>query len=119
MRRLLKMVTRHTKGGEVMDKILAWHFIKGTTLRDGQIAEVGKTSDPSRQSTLASYRSRQSKREEPISVQPSDATPSKSEPPRQKARGKWWLRRMPNRFRSISHRDFQDTPTSGYNNKHN
>jgi hypothetical protein len=76
-----------------------------------------RRGNPFQPSTLDSYRSRQADCDEPISLPTSDATPAGSEPPRQKARGKWWLRRMPNRFRSISHRDFQDTPTSGYNNK--
>jgi hypothetical protein len=78
-----------------------------------------RRGDRSRKSTLDAYRDRQADRVELVSTQQSDAAHAETEPPRQKARGKWWLRRMPNRFRSISHRDFQDTPTSGYNNKNN
>lgn len=70
-----------------------------------------------RRSTLDSYRSRQYDRIQQISIRQSEATTGKTESARQRARGKWWLRRMPNRFRSISHRDFQVTPGYGYNNR--
>ncbi|MCA9267621.1 MAG: hypothetical protein KDA41_04090 [Planctomycetales bacterium] len=46
---------------------------------------------------------------------PAIAAPTRAGPKeKSKPHRKWWLRRIPNRFRSISHRDFQDTPSSGY-----
>lgn len=48
-----------------------------------------------------------------------DAASAETKRQRPTGRRKWWLRRMPNRFRSISHRDFQATPMSGYYSNHN
>ncbi len=74
-------------------------------------------SSSSRRSALKAYRDRQQDVMPAFSPAHTSQRPSAPGPVRQKARGKWWLRRMPNRFRSISHRDAQETRTSGYNNK--
>ena len=68
--------------------------------------EFGSRRHQRRTSTLESYRDRH----ETLISPPAETT---SEVP-PKTRRKWWLRRMPNRFRSISYREFQDTPSANY-----
>ena len=40
--------------------------------------------------------------------------PKQKDTSQKRSRKKWWLRRKPNRFRSISHRDMQVAEPSGY-----
>ena len=65
-------------------------------------------------STLDRYRDRQNPN---LSTVVESDQPVETAPASEKTRTKWWLRRMPNRFRSISHRDSQTTPPSGFYNR--
>ncbi len=66
-----------------------------------------------RRTALDSYRQRN--QDVPLVIANSRQPSSKRrENPKPRKRKKWWLRRRPNRFHSISHRDMQIDEPSGY-----
>ena len=68
----------------------------------------------SEQSALEVYRKRHANLAAPLSEKNVNGPPAEAAPVRQQVRGKWWQRRMPNRFRTIGFRNYQKTPSSGY-----
>jgi hypothetical protein len=70
--------------------------------------------DSSTQSTLDAFRNRRPTVLPPPLAPQTDEWQAETVPESRRTRPKWWRRRMPSRFRSISHRDFQETPASSF-----
>ena len=70
----------------------------------------GRRNATATRSALEFFRGRRSERILPFAEPPPGAARATDERATPKTRRKWWLQRMPNRFRSISHRASQETP---------
>ena len=70
-----------------------------------------RSGSDSGKTALEAYRTRQTC--EAVATEPAVEQPEADEVAKP-SRRKWWLRRFPNRFRSISHRDGQTTRAAGY-----